>query len=233
MAELAHATGKRSRNVPRKLAPSLKLAVGQGRTAATETRHRLESVAAGQTIYAHSMTGSAWRVVSGSVRLDRLEPSGEHNFANLAIKGDIIGAETLLFDRYSFTATALTHCLLTPWPEGSNAPAGESLLQTMAKAERRAADVIALRCGQAAERVRRLVLLLAAPEDANPRQLHVTLPPRQDMADITALTLETVSRMVSGLRRAGILKPLPTSSGASTSHFRLAALAPTAADTQI
>ncbi|MFZ4537563.1 Crp/Fnr family transcriptional regulator [Propionivibrio sp.] len=202
----------------------------------TDARQEQQSFAAGQAIYTHSTSGAAWRVLSGSVRLDRLEPNGEQNFANLAIKGDIIGAETLLFDSYSFTATALTPCLLTPWPEGCSAPAGDSLLHNMAKAERRAADVIALRCGQAAERVRRLVFLLAAPGEASgegyveaigeaiARPLQVTLPPRQDMADITALTLETVSRMVSGLRRAGILKPLSTSGGVSTSRFSLAAI---------
>jgi hypothetical protein len=38
-------------------------------------------------------------------------------------------------------------------------------------------------------------------------ELLVVLPSRQDMADITALTLETVSRMVSQLRYAGILAP--------------------------
>lgn len=192
---------------------------------------RQQRFAAGQSIYTHGTAGNAWRVVSGSVRLDRLELKGEQGFANLAIRGDIIGAETLLFGSYTFTATALTPCLLTPWPEGSCAPAGESLLRTMARAEHRASEVMALRCGQAAERVRRLVLLLASPcEEAGSvrsKQRQVILPPRQDMADITALTLETVSRMVSGLRRAGILKPLLTSSGASTSRFSLTALNPT------
>lgn len=190
--------------------------------------------AAGQAIYAHGTMGVAWRVVSGSVRLDRLVPMGEQNFANLAIRGDIIGAETLILDCYSFSATALTPCLLTPWPGGSNAPTDASLLRTLASAERRAAEVIALRCGQAAQRVRRLVFMLAAPGEASEedgkcgevgsRPLQVTLPPRQDMADITALTLETVSRMVSALRHAGILSPLLIKGSASASRFSLTAL---------
>ena len=92
-------------------------------------------------------------------------------------------------------------------------------MHTLAKTERRAADVIALRCGQAADRVRRLVLLLAQPLDESASSLLVTLPTRQDMAEITALTLETVSRMISKLRRAGILNPVMRNGFASNSNF--------------
>ena len=181
---------------------------------------RALNCSAGETIYRTGSTGIAWRVISGSVRLDRQTPEGEDSFASLAIKGDIIGAETMLFESYSFTATALSDCALIRWPEGEGAPASD-LLKTLTQAERRASEVIALRCGQAAERVRRLVMLLAAPGGDNAAQIHVTLPPRQDMADITALTLETVSRMVSGLRRAGVLNPLSANGCASTSRFSL------------
>jgi len=81
----------------------------------------------GQRIHARDTKGTAWRIVSGSVRLDREEPNGEQSFANLAIRGDVIGAETLLFGKYSFTATALTACVLESWPEGSASPVGDSL----------------------------------------------------------------------------------------------------------
>lgn len=174
------------------------------------TGHCRACFARGERIHSGGGRGGAWRVLSGSVRLDREEPTGEQSFAGLAVQGDIIGAESLLFDRYSFSATALADCVLVPWPETRSAAVGDSLLRTLAKGERRAADVIALRCGQAAERVRRLVLMLAqAPEDAEagPGELQVVLPSRQDMAEITALTLETVSRMVSQLRQAGMLAP--------------------------
>jgi CRP/FNR family nitrogen fixation transcriptional regulator len=182
----------------------------RGRSRTSGGNGRGVSFACGQRIHSGGGRGGAWRVLSGSVRLDREEPTGEQSFAGLAVKGDIIGAESLLFDRYSFSATALAECVLAPWPEARSAAAGESLSRTLARAEQRAAEVIALRCGQAAERVRRLVLLLAhAPEDAAAAHgdLQVVLPSRQDMAEITALTLETVSRMVSQLRQAGMLAP--------------------------
>jgi len=181
-------------------------------------------IATGEILYETGSEGAAWRVLAGSVRLDRITAEGKPGFASLAIRGDIIGAETMLFGAYSFTATALAPCSLTSWPEGEGSPAPASdLLKTLVVTERRAAEVIALRYGQAAERVKRLVMLLAAPgadgAGSTRAPLQVTLPPRQDMADITALTLETVSRMVSGLRRSGVLHPLTDSGSVSGNRF--------------
>lgn len=159
---------------------------------------------AGERIYATGSPGQAWRVVSGSVRLDRIMPGSEPMFANLAVAGDVIGAETLLFQRYTFEATALADCMLSPWPEGNGVPAGESLLAALTASETRAADVVALRCGQAMERVKRLLQLLTASGELQPAGM--PLPSRRDMADITALTIETVSRVISSLRRTGLLE---------------------------
>lgn len=158
---------------------------------------------AGERIYAAGAPGLAWRVQSGSVRLDRIIPDGDPMFANLAVEGDIIGAETLMFQHYTFEATALADCVLVPWPEGEAAPAGESLLAALTTSETRAADVVALRCGQAMERVTRLLSLLTGGRE--PQLASMPLPSRRDMAEITALTTETVSRVVSQLRRAGML----------------------------
>ncbi|MEI7612827.1 MAG: Crp/Fnr family transcriptional regulator [Betaproteobacteria bacterium] len=184
---------------------------------------------AGLILYEAGYKGAAWRVISGAVRLDRQEPEGETSFASLAIQGDIIGAETMLFDAYSFTATALTPCQLVPWPEGEGMPVPVSdVLKTLIATEQRAAEVIALRYGQAAERVKRLIMLLASSSSADKKSRskpdqpsnQVILPARQDMADITALTLETVSRMVSAFRRNGMLRHL------SANCFRLSLLVP-------
>jgi len=160
------------------------------------------SFKAGETLYAAGSKGRAWRVSSGAVRLDRCSTDQPPMFANLAVEGDVIGAETLMFQHYTFTATALADCVLTPWPEGNRAPAGESLLAALTASETRAADVVALRCGQALERVRRLITLLTGPRPDAP-----ILPSRRDMAEITALTTETVSRSITTLRKAGLLPP--------------------------
>ena len=62
---------------------------------------------AGEMIFQARGDGMAWRVRRGVVRLDTPGPSGEMTFASLAIAGDILGCETLLFGAYTFTATAL------------------------------------------------------------------------------------------------------------------------------
>ena len=157
---------------------------------------------ASQAIYVAGAEGLAWRVKSGVVRLDTNTKNGGLSFASLAIAGDIVGCETMLFGAYTFSASALTHCELTPWPEGEPAGASESLLESLALAQRRAADVIALRGGQASERVLGLIRLLG---DGAGR---VVLPTRQDIADITDLRFETISRIIKGLERLGVLLPV-------------------------
>lgn len=155
-----------------------------------------------QAIYRAGSDGLAWRVKCGVVRLDTTTRAGEASFASLAIAGDIVGCETMLFGAYTFTASALTQCELLPWPEGEPAVAGDSLLESLALAQRRAADVIALRGGQASERVLGLIRLLG---DGAGR---VILPTRQDIADITDLRFETISRIIKGLERVGVLLPV-------------------------
>jgi CRP-like cAMP-binding protein len=157
---------------------------------------------ASQSIYAAGAEGLAWRVRSGVVRLDTTTKNGDPSFASLAIAGDIVGCETMLFGAYTFSASALTQCELSPWPEGEPAGAGESLLESLALAQCRAADVIALRGGQASDRVLGLIRLLG---DGAGR---VVLPTRQDIADITDLRFETISRIIKGLERVGVLLPV-------------------------
>ncbi len=172
----------------------------------------------GEMLYAAGHDGLAWRVQEGVVRLDTLGSDGQRQFASLAIAGDIIGCETLLFGAYTFSACALTACTLNPWPEGRSAPAGDSLLATLANAQRRAADVIALRGGQAIDRVLGLARLLSD------RHGQVVLPTRQDIADITDLRFETISRIVKQLERAGRLLPIKLDGVHATRSFQLSEL---------
>jgi CRP-like cAMP-binding protein len=165
----------------------------------TTTERRVIAVGAGEHIFAAGDHGLAWRVGQGIVRLDSITAAGQSAFANLAISGDIIGCEAMLSRIYAFSATALTQCELSPWPEGPGAVAGESLLKSLATAQRRAADIVALRGGQAIDRVIGLLRLLAD------RAGRVVLPARQDMADITNLRFETISRVIKTLERSGVI----------------------------
>jgi CRP/FNR family nitrogen fixation transcriptional regulator len=164
---------------------------------------QLRKIPIGERIYSAGSEGIAWRVRSGAVRLDRITAGGS-DYAGLALRGDVIGAETLLFGTYSFAASAIGDCELEPWLTADKELSGESLLQTLAAVERRAADALALRAGEAFERVRQLCLLLARYRDEGGQE--ITIPELRDMAAITNLTEATVSRAMSRLRRLGILQ---------------------------
>lgn len=164
---------------------------------------QLRKIPIGERIYTAGSEGIAWRVKCGAVRLDRVTAEGS-NYAGLALRGDVIGAETLLYGKYSFAASAIGDCELEPWLAADKALSGESLLQTLAAAERRAADALALRAGEAFERVRQLCLLLARYRDEGRKE--ITIPELRDMAAITNLTEETVSRAMSRLCRLGMLQ---------------------------
>ena len=151
---------------------------------------QMRKIPIGERIYSAGSEGIAWRVRSGAVRLDRITPEGS-DYAGLALRGDVIGAETLLFGKYSFAASAIGDCELEPWLAADKALSGENLLQTLAAAERRAADALALRAGEAFERVRQLCLLLARYRDEGRKE--IMIPELRDMAAITNLTEATVS----------------------------------------
>lgn len=154
----------------------------------------------GASLYRAGDEGQAWRLRRGVLRLDTPQAGGER-FASLAIGNDIVGCETLLFGVYTFSASALTDCELLPWPEGEGGLAGDSLLATLARAQQRAAEVVALRGGQAVDRILALVRLLVEGDG------QVVLPTRQAIADITDLRFETVSRVIKQLERSGVLNP--------------------------
>jgi len=144
--------------------------------------------------------GTPWRLRRGVLRLDSPQ-AGSERFASLAIANDIVGCETLLFGVYTFSISALTDCELVSWPEADGNLLGDSLLATLAAAQQRAAEVLALRGGQAVDRILALVRLLVEGDG------QVVLPTRQAIADITDLRFETVSRVIKQLERSGVLNP--------------------------
>lgn len=173
---------------------------------------------AGAPIYRIGTPGLAWRVEQGSVRLDADGHSSEACFASLSLPGDIIGSESMLFGSYAFSASALTHCELSPWPEGAPAAEGNSLLRSLAASQRRAAELVALRGGEALGRVIGLIRIMAGTVDEG-RDANVVLPTRKDIADITALRLETVSRIIKHLERSGMLHPVRVAGVHATRSF--------------
>ena len=174
-------------------------------SAAQQQDKQTRTLARGALIHLAGSEGHAWRVVSGSVRLDHEGEDGPQ-FGGLALTGDVIGAETLLFGRYTFSARALSPCVLECWSEEAGETQKERLLHMLAAAERRMADILALRSGKAGQRVRGLLALLSRSLGGRRSEKGVMLPRLSDIAEITDLTVETVSRTISRLDSEGSLE---------------------------
>lgn len=174
-------------------------------------------LAAGEVLYQAGDDGLAWRLEHGAIRLDLAGRDGLPAFASLAVGGDILGCETLLLGAYTFSACALTACHLSPWPEGVGTPATDTLLASLAGAQQRAAEIVALRGGQAVDRVLGLIRLLSAGGS------QVVLPSRQDIAAITDLRFETITRIIKGLERERVLTPIRLDGVHATRSFALRA----------
>lgn len=186
-----------------------------------KTDINLASLDKGAVIHEAGSRGQAWRVVSGLVRLDHPGRDDDTRFASLAVAGDVIGAEVMLFDQFSYRATALSPCVLSPWPGLEESRERDSLLGALVRAEKRAGELIALRCGGALERIGRLLRILASNESGD-GAVRVYLPDRREMAEMTALRTETVARVISRLRKDHLLTPESTSAGPKPrGYFRM------------
>lgn len=159
--------------------------------------------ARGTCIHRAGDTGPCWRIRRGAVRLDRVggATASDATFAGILLAGDLLGAEAMLFGAYVFTATAIETVEIEAW----TTPAADDLLRSLASAEQRTADVLRLRAGDADTRVRHLLQMLASV-CGNVSHAVIQLPSLRDMADFTGMAQETVSRVISQLRRQGLLQ---------------------------
>ncbi|MBU3599483.1 Crp/Fnr family transcriptional regulator [Polynucleobacter sp. 30F-ANTBAC] len=175
------------------------------------------SFKAGDQIYISGQTGPAYKVLSGTVRLSQTTRTHQSIFANIAISGDLLGAEVLLRKPYAFEAQALTDCEIAVWQEPSILWA-EALAEELIKSSLRQSEVVSLRCGTAMGRILKFIDLLSS-SDQSQSQANLTLPPLKETAEITDLTIETVSRCINSLRKQGILIPVQGTRGNLRNQF--------------
>lgn len=181
--------------------------------AALENLHvRIEDIRLkpGDTLYDSDIQGhSVYTVRAGVAMLERLTPNGERRIVRLAGSGDLIGLEALLDQTYSCRAVAFTDVAVCRIPAalvrelGSASP---SLTQDLMSRWQRALDeaddwLSELSSGSARERVLRLVLKFTDYFGGE----RIALPMREDIGAMLGMTLETASRIVSQLRREGLL----------------------------
>ena len=166
--------------------------------------------AAGQSLYHEGEAAfGVFTLRSGLVKLVRSTPDGRQRVLR---PGYVVGLEALATSRYDSEATALTEASLCRIPTdvvhrlAQNSPRLHwRLLQKWQQALKEADDwLAALNFGTARQRVANFILKMRHATDPSV----VTLFSREDMGAMMDLKLETVSREISALVRAGAIEPL-------------------------
>ncbi|HQY07363.1 MAG: Crp/Fnr family transcriptional regulator [Burkholderiales bacterium] len=152
-----------------------------------------------------------YMLISGALRLDRRD-AAEGAPVLLALPGDLIGVEGLQGRSALSSARAIVASVLAPLPQMSESAWCDLLMRSLVTQQERAAEVAELRCGSAAERIRKLLLLLSSQSrggagvspwrNSSPSCEQPTLA---DMAVLTDTSIETISRVISAMRRSGDL----------------------------
>lgn len=148
-------------------------------------------------------------VINGMLKLSKLLPDGRRQIAGFLMAGDYLG---LAFtERYGCSAEAVTPVRLCRFPRLAflrlldQFPALEKALLGRAATELAAAQQQMLLLGRknAHERVASFVLQLAERQATKDGQRIDVPMTRTDIADHLGLTIETVSRTLTSLRKAG------------------------------
>jgi len=152
--------------------------------------------------------GSTYRILSGAVGLCKIMADGRRQIVQLLLPGDFMGVKW--DDECALTAEALSDvvairycCARLRRLGDERSDVGRHLVSILRQDMCRAQQHVALLGRQTArERVASFLVALADRSDGN----HVDLPlGRQDIGDYLGLTIETVCRALSELRRARII----------------------------
>lgn len=172
---------------------------------------------AGQAVYAAGRKGAAvYTVRSGIVRFERFTQGGERRIVRLAGPGDLIGQEALLGRPYAEDAVACTTAHLCRIPTTlvlqmaqQRYDLQQALWARWQQALEHTQDWVAdLTTGPARRRVFKLLGRIAGFETGSDL---IWLPRRDEIGAMLDITMETASRIVSALRREGVLELLPPS----------------------
>lgn len=170
------------------------------------------ALAPGRPVYGRGDRGAVvYTVRTGVVRFERFTERGDRRIVRLAGPGDLIGQEALLQRAYQDEAVACTSVQLCQIPLaliddlGQAQPAlqRELMLRWQGALDASEAWVADLSTGPARRRVLRLLLKLADYADADGV---IWLPRRDEMGAMLDMTLETASRLISRLKREGVIE---------------------------
>jgi CRP/FNR family nitrogen fixation transcriptional regulator len=154
---------------------------------------------------------NCYKVISGAVRLCKHMADGRRQIADFLLAGDCFGF--MQFGNYKFTAEAVGDVVLMCYPQGQVARLsglmpnlrGRLLVLLSQRLLGMQDHLVMLGRQTAKERVASFLLHIAERSDAE-EGLAFELPmSRQDIADYLGLTIETVCRMLSELKRERVI----------------------------
>jgi len=153
----------------------------------------------------------SYRLISGTVRLCKLMSDGRRQIAEFPVAGDFFGLEWL--DTHAFTAEALTDVIAVRYLRSRLDRLGrergdvQRSLMTRLSHDLWAAQNHLVMLGRQTARERVVSFILALAERAGATgggTLDVPMS-RQDIADYLGLTIETVCRTISDLKRQRLI----------------------------
>jgi CRP/FNR family nitrogen fixation transcriptional regulator len=163
-----------------------------------------------QQIYGEGEPAGSWyRVVRGTVRICKFLADGRRHIAEFCLPGDSFGFED--FGERGFSAEAVDDVTVLSFPR----TATERLIRDNAEIARHLREIMLrnlltthnhlLRLGRmtACERVASFLIEMADRQDAG-GQIRLSMP-RSDIADHLGLTVETVCRVLSDLKRRRLI----------------------------
>ncbi|MEY4748383.1 MAG: hypothetical protein RIQ60_597 [Pseudomonadota bacterium] len=171
-------------------------------------------LSAGEALFnAHSGGKALYTVRKGVVRIERSSETGDRRILRLAGRGDLIGLEACLNQTYASDAVACTDVEVCRIPrtliDELTHKHPELMLGLMKRWQRTLDDadewLTELTRGAARHRMLRLLLKLSEYGAADGT---IWWPTRQEMGAMLDMTFETASRLVSGLRREGVIEPI-------------------------
>lgn len=169
-------------------------------------------------VYDRGTAGLAvFTIRDGLVRFERTNERGDRRIVRIAGRGDLIGQEALLQRPYADEAVACTEVQLCRIPRalvdqlarGSDELPRELMLRWQKALDASEAWVSDLSTGPARRRLLQLLLRLA--DHASTAGM-IWLPRREEIGAMLDMTVETASRLVSALRREGVLELAPARS---------------------
>lgn len=167
------------------------------------------------TVYDRGTAGLAvFTIREGLVRFERSSEHGDRRIVRIAGRGDLIGQEALLHRPYGDDAVACTEVHLCRIPralidelaQGRDELPRELMLRWQCALDAAEAWVSDLSTGPARRRVLHLLRRLGDHAGADGT---IWLPRREEIGAMLDMTFETASRVVSALRREGVLALAP------------------------